>query len=132
MNDVWEEVWGIVSETFRRTAARLTARYPEMSWSSGHSENKAFPFRAYASFNQGSPGAEDVVVSVDFHRSDHKLGYSADIGNDDGTVLADGPAGIIDISQGIDSARADIKVAIVNIVRFLEDNEPVLSDAIGN
>lgn len=130
MNDIWEEVWGLISETFRLIAASVSARYPEMSWSSGHSDNKAFPFRAYAAFNQGSQGSEDVVVSVDFHRSEDRLRYSADIGRDDGTVLADGPTGIIDVSEGFASARAEIEAAVGSIVRFLKASEQVVDDAI--
>lgn len=130
MNDIWEEVWGIISETFQRIAASLTTCYPRMSWSSGHSDNKAFPFRAYAAFNQDSQGSEDIVASVDFHRSEDRLRYSADIGRDDGTVLADGPTGIIDVSGGLASARAVIGTAVVSIVRFLETSEQVVRDAI--
>lgn len=130
MNDIWEDVWSIISETFQRIAVSLTACFPDMSWSSGHSDNKAFPFRAYASFNQGPPGSEDIVASVDFHRSEDRLRYSADIGRDDGTVLADGPTGTIDISGGVASARAEIGAAVGSIVRFLEASEQVVRDAI--
>src|SRR5712691_6880942 len=101
-----------------------------MSWSSGHSDNKAFPFRAYATFNQGSQGSEDVVASIDFHRSGDKLRYSADIGRDDGTVLADGPTGTIDLSEGVASAREEIEAAAGSIVRFLEASEQVVRDAL--
>jgi hypothetical protein len=130
MNDIWEEVWGIVSETFQRIAASLGTCYPGMSWSSGHSDNNAFPFRAYAAFNQGSQGSEDVVASVDFHRSEDRIHYTADIGRDDGTILADGPAGVIDVSEGVASARAEIGAAVGSIVRFLEESEQVVRDAI--
>jgi hypothetical protein len=129
MKDIWEEVWGIIDETFHRIAVSLSAGHPKMSWSSGHNDNKAFPFRAYATFNEGPQGAEDVVSSVDFHRSENKLRYSADIGHDDGTVLADGPTGIIDVSEGVLSARDDIEAAVGGIARFLEASEKVVSNA---
>lgn len=125
MNDIWEDVWDIVGETFRRIATSLSASYPKMSWSSGHSDNKAFPFRAFAAFNHASQGSESVVASVDFRRSEGKLRYSADIGRDDGTVLADGPTGIIDVSEGMTSARGEITAAVGSIVRFLEASEQV-------
>jgi hypothetical protein len=130
MNDIWEEVWDTVSETFQRLAASLNTRYPKMAWSSGHSDNKVFPFRAYATFNRRSPGSEDVVVSIDFHKSEDKLRYSADIGRDDGTVIADGPTGTIAISGGLGSATAEIRTAIGSIVQFMEANEQLVSDAI--
>jgi hypothetical protein len=129
MNDIWEVAWGMISEAFQRIAASLN-HCPKMSWSSCHSDNKAFPFRAYAAFNQGSNESEDVVASVDFHRSKDRLRYSADIGRDDGTELADGPTGTIDVSGGVASARTEIAAAVVSIVRFLEESEQVIYDAI--
>lgn len=130
MNDIWEETWEIISEAFRRIASSLSVSYPKMSWSSGHSDNRAFPFRAYATFSQVSQGSEDVVVSVDFCRSEERLLYSTDVGRDDGSVLADGPAGTIDVSEGVESARAEIEAAIGSIVLFLEESEQVVRDAI--
>lgn len=130
MNDIWEEVWGTINETFQRIAVSLGACYPDLFWSSGHSDNKAFPFRAYAAFAQGSQRSEDVVASVDFHSSEYELRYSADIGRDDGMVLADGPAGIIDVSGGIVSAQVEIEAVVDAIVGFLEASERVIRDAI--
>src|SRR3984885_7906699 len=75
--------------------SRLTLG-PGMTWSAVHSDNNAFPFRAYATFNRGWPGSVDVVASVDFHRlSNGELRFSADIGFDDGEVLLDGPSGSV-------------------------------------
>lgn len=130
MNDIWEQVWDVVSEAFQRIAVSLRTSYPKMSWSSGHSDNKAFPFRAYASFNEGCQESEDVVASVDFHRSDDKLRYSTDIGRDDGTVLADGPSGILDASEGMASAKSEINAAVGSIVRFLEESEQLVREAV--
>lgn len=130
MNDIWEKIWDTLNEAFRRIAISLSASHPEMSWSSGHSDNKAFPFRAYAAFNDGAQGSEDVVVSIDFHRSEEQLRFSADIGCDDGTVLADGPSGAIDVSEDIASAKAEIETAVGNIISFLNGSENVISDAI--
>jgi hypothetical protein len=130
MNDIWEEIWDILNEAFRSIATSLSASHPEMSWSSGHSDNRAFPFRAYAAFNDGSQGSEDVVLSIDFHRSEEQLRFSSDIGCDDGTVLADGPSGAIDVSEGIASAKAEIEAAVGNILSFVNGSENVISDAI--
>lgn len=66
MTDVWESAWDRLSETFRRVASSLSSSCPGMTWSAGHSDNQAFPFRAYAAFNRGSPESVDVVASVDF------------------------------------------------------------------
>lgn len=131
MNDIWEETWETVSETFRQMAASLSARYPKIAWYSGHSDNQAFPFRAYAAFNLGSLGSEDVVVSIDFHRSEDKLRYSAYISRDDDVFMfADGPTGIIDVSAGVGSAKAEIEAAVGSMVRFLKESEQVVWDAI--
>jgi hypothetical protein len=102
MTDVWESAWDRLSETFRRVASSLSSSCPGMTWSAVHSDNKAFPFRAYATFNRGWPGSVDVVASVDFHRqSDGELRFTADIGFDDGEVLLDGPSGSVDVAGGL-------------------------------
>lgn len=138
MNDIWEETWKTVSETFRQMAASLRARDSKIAWSFGHSDNQAFPFRAYAAFNLRFLGSEDVVVSVDFHRSEDKLRYNADklhysvdiSRDDDGLIFADGPTGIIDVSAGVGSARNEIEAAVGSMVRFLKESEQVVWDAI--
>lgn len=131
MTDVWEAAWERLSETFRHVASLLGSSCPDMSWSSGHSDNKAFPFRAYAAFNGGQPGSEDVVASVDFHiSSDNGLRFTADIGLDDGRLLADGPSGSINVGGGLLSARVEIDAAVKEIADFMERNAPMLREAI--
>jgi hypothetical protein len=130
MNDIWEEIWDIINEAFRRIAVSLSNCCPTISWSSGHSDNKAFPFRAYATFNQDPSALGEVVVSIDFRKSEDGLRYSTDIGRDDGTVLADGPAGVIDVSEGVASARDEIATAVLRIVRFLDEAEQVVRGVI--
>jgi hypothetical protein len=130
MTDVWESVWDLLSDEFRQIAAALSASYPEMSWSSGHGDNKSFPFRAYAAFNRGHEDAEDVIASIDFHRSNDELRYSADIGLDDGKVLADRPTGTIDVANGLARARPEVEAAVRDIKRFLEASESVFRGAL--
>jgi hypothetical protein len=101
MTDVWESAWDRLSESFGRVASSLNSSCPDMTWSARHSDNKAFPFRAYATFNRGWPESVDVVASVDFRRqSNDELRFSADIGFDDGEVLIDGPSGSVDVASG--------------------------------
>jgi hypothetical protein len=130
MSDIWESVWDLLSETFRRVGTALRSSYPDMTWSCGHTDNRAFPFRSYATFNRGGDDSEDVVISVDFHRSsDEQLRYSVDIGLDDGPVLADGPTGFIAVSEGLRSAESEIRAAVDSIIVFLETSEQVVRDA---
>jgi hypothetical protein len=123
VSDIWEESWPILEESFHKIADRLVLSNPKLSWSCGHFDNETFPFRAYASFNHGAEGAEDIVASVDVRRSDGKLRYSSDIGLDDGRVLADGPTGIIDASTGTVSAKQEIGRTVRAIARFIDSNE---------
>ena len=48
MADVWEAAWERLSETFLHVAWLLESSCPGVTWPSGHGDNKAFPFRAYA------------------------------------------------------------------------------------
>jgi hypothetical protein len=130
MNDIWEGAWDVLSETFRRIAGSLGQWFPEMSWSAGHSDNEAFAFRAYAAFSLSRGEPEGVVASVDVLRHGDELRYSADIGLGNGPVLADGPAGIIDVASGLAAAAADIDAAVMDITRFLEASESVLRGAL--
>ena len=130
MTDVWESAWDRLSETFRRVASSLSSSCPGMTWSAVHSDNKAFPFRAYATFNRGWPGSVDVVASVDFHRqSDGELRFTADIGFDDGEVLLDGPSGSVDVAGGLVASRGEIDTAVMNISNFIEQNKSTLHKA---
>ena len=130
MTDVWESAWDRLSETFRRVASALSSSCPGMTWSAVHSDNKAFPFRAYATFNRGWPGSADVVASVDFHRqSNGELRFSADIGFDDGEVLLDGPSGSVDVAGGLVASRGEIDTAVMNISNFIEQNKSTLHKA---
>ena len=130
MTDVWESAWDRLSETFRRVASSLSSSCPGMTWSAVHSDNKAFPFRAYATFNRGWPGSADVVASVDFHRqSNGELRFSADIGFDDGEVLLDGPSGSVDVVGGLVASRGEIDTAVMNISNFIEQNKSTLHKA---
>jgi hypothetical protein len=130
MTDVWESAWDRLSETFRRVASSLSSSCPGMTWSAGHSDNKAFPFRAYATFNRGWPGSVDMVASVDFHRqSDGELRFTADIGFDDGEVRLDGPSGSVDVVGGLVASRGEIDTAVMNIGNFIEQNKSTLHKA---
>lgn len=129
MSDVWECVWEILSENLLRLAESLKEHHPGMHWSAGHSDNTSFPFRAYASFSHDSSSLDDVVASIDFHKSAQTLRYNVDIGHDDGTVLADGPTGIVDVSQGLGSAQGEINDVAAKIIRFLTESQQLISDA---
>jgi hypothetical protein len=130
MSDIWESVWESISEAYRRLSVPLNSIYPGMKWACGHSDNQAFPFRAYGTFNRGCEDSGDVVVAVDFHRSsDGQLRYSADVGLDDGQVLADGPEGMISIAAGLVAAAPEINAAVKKIVAFIDASVPVMHRA---
>jgi hypothetical protein len=130
MSDIWENVWEDVSEAYQRLSTSLIVSHAGMKWSCGHSDNNAFPFRAYASFNRGADGSMDVIASVDFQRSSpEKLRYSADIGLDDGQVLTDGPSGNISVASGIAAAAPEITTAVQEITAFLAANSQIIAQA---
>ena len=130
MTDVWESAWDRLSETFRRVASSLGLSCPDMTWSAGHSDNEAFAFRAYATFNRGWPGSVDVVASIDFRRQfNSELRFSADIGFDDGEVLLDGPSGSVDVAGGLVASRGEIDTAVMNISNFIEQSTSTLYKA---
>jgi hypothetical protein len=130
MNLIWEDAWEVLNEHFRRLAESLLADHPLMTWSCGHSDNEAFPFRAYASFTSRGPAETDVVISVDVLKRPGELRYSADIALEDGQVLADGPTGTIKITGDIASLRDQIETMIREEVAFIDSSEALLSKQI--
>jgi hypothetical protein len=130
MSLVWEDAWEILNEHFRRVAAALSVSYPTMSWSCGHSDNEAFPFRAYASFSGGGPAETDVVISIDFLKEEGELRYSTDIALEDGQILAEGPTGTIKITGGPASLRSKIREVIRAAAAFVDASEGLLSKQI--
>ncbi|SRR6266568_1975526 len=130
MTLVWEDAWEILNEHFQRVAEILLAEYPTMTWSCGHSDNEAFPFRAYASFSGRGPGETDAVISVDFLKKEGDLRYSSDIALEDGQVLADGPTGTITITDDLASLRAQVETAIREAAAFVDASVSLLSKQI--
>lgn len=126
MSLVWEDAWEILNEHFRRVAESLSAEHPTMSWSCGHSDNEAFPFRAYASFSGRGPAEADVVISVDILKKEGELRYSTDIALEDGQVLADGPTGTIRVTGDLASRRRQIETAIREAAAFVDASEGLL------
>lgn len=130
MSLVWEDAWEILNEHFRQVAESLLAEHPAMSWSCGHSDNEAFPFRAYASFSGRGPAETDVVISVDVLKKEGELCYSTDIALEDGQVLADGPTGTIRITGDLASLRNQIENAIRQAAAFVDASEGLLGEQI--
>lgn len=127
---IWEDAWEVLNEHFRRVAESLMAQHPVMTWSCGHSDNEAFPFRAYASFSGRGQVETDVVISVDVLKKDGELSYSADVALEDGQVLADGPFGSIQITGDIASLRDQIEKVIREAAAFIDSSEALLSKQI--
>ena len=130
MSLIWEDAWEVLNEHFRRVAESLMAHHPVMTWLCGHSDNEAFPFRAYASFSGRGPAETDVVISVDVLKKEGELWYSADVALEDGQVLADGPIGTIKITRDIASLREQIENVIREAAAFIDSSEALLSKQI--
>jgi len=127
---VWEDAWDVLNEHFRRAADSLAAGDPALNWSCGHSDNEAFPFRAWASFSRSGTEATDLVISFDVLKKEDKLLYSTDIGLEDGRVLADGPTGIITMTADLPALRARIDAAVSAAAAFIDDNRSLLAERI--
>ena len=126
---MWEEVWQALNECFTRIADLLRAERPTLEWTSGHSDNEAFAFRAFASFSTRGPGEEDVVVSVDFERREGELYYSSDVAMEDGQVLADGPSGTLILATE-EAVRKEVKSAVNAIEKFVLSSAPLIKEHI--
>jgi hypothetical protein len=127
---VWEDAWEVLNDHFRRAAVALSTDHPTLSWSCGHSDNDAFPFRAYASFSGGGPEETDVVVSFDVLRKGDELLFSTDIALEDGQVLADGPTGTVTVTGDLAALRDQIETAVRAAAAFVDENRGLLGKQI--
>jgi hypothetical protein len=125
---VWEDAWETLNEQFCRVAEFLSAGHPTLSWSCGHSDNEAFPFRAWASFNGGGTGTPDVVISFDVLRKGGELQYSTDIALEAGPVLADGPTGVMTMTSDLAALRVQIENVMRTAVAFVDDSRDLLAE----
>jgi deoxyribose-phosphate aldolase len=126
---IWEDAWEVLDEHFRRAAESLSAEHPTLSWSCGHSDNEAFPFRAYASFSGGTDET-DVVISFDVLRKGDELLYSADIALEDGRVLANGPTGAVTMTGDLAAVRDQIETAVRAAAAFVDESRGLLGEQI--
>ena len=131
MSVVWEDAWEVLNEHFRGAAESLSAEHPTLRWSCGHSDNEAFPFRAYASFSEGRAEQTDVVVSFDVLRKGDELLYSTDIALEDGQVLAEGPTGTVTMTGDLAALRGQIKTAVRAAAAFVDESRGLLGNQIG-
>lgn len=128
MSTVWEEVWDSINGYFSGLAAVLLGCNPNLWWTCGHSENEAYPFRAYASFNRrGVPGEEDIVTFLNFARDERGLVFSADISRGDGEVLVDAPGSRVEPATDTGPIRQWILGAASDAIGFFEANESLLT-----
>jgi hypothetical protein len=132
MSPVWEHAWTILNEHFQRLAESLSVDHPTMSWSCGHSDNEAFPFRAYASFSGRGPAEADVVISVDFLWKNGELRYSSDVALEDGQVLADGPTDAMRVTGDLESVQDQIETAIRAAAAFVDASQGLLRRRAGD
>ena len=130
MSLIWEDTWEVLNEHFSRVAEYLLADHPMMTWSCGHSDNEAFPFRAYASFSGRGSAETDVVISVDVLKKEGELWYSTDVALEDGQVLAEGPMGRIRITGDVAALREQIETAIREAAAFIDSSKALLSKQI--
>jgi hypothetical protein len=62
---------------------------------------------------------------VEFNREDDHLRYTSRIGRPP-RILAEGPTGIVNVSNGLTAASDKIEEAFVKIIEFIDDNEPLI------
>jgi len=127
MTWAWESAWDSVNDEFLRVADTVRACNSSLWWQCGHQENESFPFWAYASFGRhGNAGEEDVVISIDFKRSDGHLMFTSDISRGNGEILQDGPASEITLATDTGTVRQWIARSIDAALAFVSKNEDLL------
>jgi hypothetical protein len=127
VNDLWEWAWDRLNEVLTEGAEALLQPNPQLWWECGHTETSTFPFTAYASYSRdGTPGNEDVVVSVGFKVDDKELTFSTDLSRGGGEILAKLPVSMLALATDTASIRMWVQARVDEGISFLRKQQPTL------
>lgn len=115
-SSVWDNVWSRLELLFDKMARMISSSIPNLHWVCGRGANEAFPFRSYATFENGD---KVIDVSVDCKLSGELLYICADIAREQGFVLADTPITEISLQQAESTIVSQIETAINQIEEML-------------
>jgi hypothetical protein len=121
-DSVWVRPWEVLSEHLDNIAVELDV-YAEMVCSytrsrASEEEPSPRPFFCQTRLN-------DLSVSVEFTRDQDTLRYASSIGCRR-QVLEQGPAGVVDVHDGVAAASADIGQAFARITRFVDGRKELI------
>ena len=121
-----EDLWDVLNHAFTDLAVRLKDLNARLTWTIGHRESEAFPFTGYISFSRdGTPGQEDLVLSVGVQRKAGQLLWITDLASGDGEVLAEGPSCTV---EGAPDLARWVAAPLADTLSFLREVEPLLAE----
>jgi hypothetical protein len=133
---LWEDVWDAINDEFTLLASQVLAAAPDKRWLAHHYDTEHWAFSGTASFMpRDDPSAdEDLVVSIQAHRSQQTLVWSSDI-LAGGEIVSDGPRREVAIGtalvhwapEAVRETRAWLRAETPRIVAYLRDHTPFAS-----
>ncbi len=132
MTDIalWEDVWDVINEEFTLLASQVLAAAPDQRWTAHHFDNEHWALSGTASFMpRDDPTAdEDLVVTVQAHRSERMLVWESDI-LAGGRIVSEGPRCEVSIGtplvhwapDAVARTRDWIRAATPDVVSYLSD-----------
>ena len=130
---LWEHVWDVINDEFTLMASQVLAAAPDKRWLAHHFDNEYWALSGTASFMpRNDPAAdEDLVVSIQAHRSEQTLVWSSDI-LAGGDIVSDGPRHEVPVGtalvhwapEALEETRRWLRAATPHIVAYLRDKTP--------
>lgn len=142
---VWRQAERSLRDHYERLRESLAPL--NLGWGYGTSgSTPAHPLGSHASFRRPAgylvsddeqlvttledPGAPPVIVTVDFWQKDGELRYTSEVSRR-GTVLREGPSGVIAIPNGVIAAYGPVKAVIAQVGQFVEEAGPLIRANLG-
>ena len=130
---LWEDIWDVINDEFALLASQVLSVAPDKRWLAHHFDNEHWALSGTASFMpRDDPSAdEDLVVTVQAHRSEGALVWQSDI-LAGGEIVSEGPrcevpAGTALIQWApvaVARTRDWIRAATPAVVSYLRDGTP--------
>jgi hypothetical protein len=121
-----ERAWGPLRDYLNTLAGEAVARHPSLKVRLDCYATEAYPLRATAEFLTGHE-ERDLVFSIDVRREGASLILAADIGRDNGDVLAELAPAALDGDQGGVEGLGGLIVE--RVAPFFDTHSPLIDDS---
>lgn len=127
IDNLTEDLWHRLQEIFDALIIAIEPMSLGVKHTAGKSSSSTFPLRAYLSFMKSKNG-DEIALTVDVRCKGIQLFIESDISNDEGIIIAEGPAMTITKKAVLSISGIEIQKWIIEFESFLQANSELLKD----